>query len=240
MALIGKRNSQSVLSDDALLFQPTEEKSELRKWKEMNASERRQYFLDYYLLKCGIVVALLGLFVYLACNILRPQKTVVLFTAIMEHTLEPAEKENLSQQMAQLFITDADSQEIRLDDSFPNGYESQIKLQAYLTAQELDLVIAKENTFVELAKSGCFEDLNLLMPAFAKENENLLYWTNGYSEEDPDNEKQEANYQAYGVHIIDCPAFENSLQSDTKFILGIIKTGPQKENAKIAVKKIFH
>lgn len=237
MALIGKNNRRSVLDEDASLFQVQENKSEKQKWKEMDRSQKLQYFTDYYLVKCIICIAAAAAGCLFIWNILKPQKEQMLFLAVVQNSLVPEEKENLEQAVSDLLISDPKNQEIRIDDTFPSGYESDAKLSAYLAAQEIDLIITNESHFQNLAERGTFEDLNTVMPEFAKKHTGLLYWTDGYSDENSDTETSVT--KAYGIDITDSEIFKDSWYSDEKAIIGITINSPRKDNAILAFTDLF-
>lgn len=187
MALTGKNNHQSVLDDDASLFQIKEEKSERQKWSEMNAGQRIQYFTDYYLLKCIICIIVIAVTGIILWTVLKPQKERELFLAVVHNTMIPEKKESLEQLLTELFVSDPKHQEVRVDDSFPSGYESDAKLSAFLAAEEIDLIITNETHFQSLAQNDCFADLDEIMPEFTKLHQNFVYQTEGYREESESN-----------------------------------------------------
>ncbi len=247
MALIGNNNRQSVLNDDASLFQIPENKSEKQKWTEMDNSQKLQYFTDYYLIKCIIFIAAAAAACLFIWNILKPKKEQLLFLAVVQNALIPEEKEDLEQILSKTFITDQKKQEIRIDDTFSSGYESDAKLSAYLAAQEIDLIITNEKHFQELAEQGCFEDLNAILPEFTKKNSDSLYWTEGYTDNESETEQMHPhtniqnneNTKAYGIIITDSEIFQNSWYNNERAVAGITQNSLQKENAKLALTDIL-
>lgn len=233
MALIGKNNHESVLDEDASLFQIPEEKSEKQKWAEMDKNQKLHYFIDYYLLKCIICIAAAVTGTLFIWNIIRPQKEQTLFLAVVHNSLNQENEEQLEQFLSDLLITDSEKQEIHIDDSFASGYESDAKLSAYLAAQEIDLLIANETYFQELAQSGCFEDINDAMPQFASKNEDLLCWMNSSSDDGSE------CTGAYGIDISDSVFLKNSWYSDEKALIGITRSSTQKENAMLTLTELF-
>lgn len=239
MALVGKNNSHSVLDEDASIYQIQEEKSEKQKWSELDSSQRLHYFIDYYLLKCLIcitAVAVAGMFIW---NIVKPKKERMIFITVVENSLIPEGKEHLEQQLTEMFITDPDKQEIRIDDTFPAGYESDAKLSAYMNAQEIDLLITNENRFQELAKTECYEDLNEILPELTRKYPELLCRAEGYTEEDSDSSHESDASKAFGINITACHAFRETWFSEEKAVIGIIRNSQQKENAKKVLTELF-
>lgn len=195
MALVGKSSRQSVLDEEASIYQTAENKTEKQKWSEMDNKTRLRYFADYYLLKCVIILAAVAGLCVVLWTILKPQKEKMIFLAVVEDSLIPEGKTALEQQMEDLFITDADTQEIRIDDTFPTGYETEAKLAAYLNAKEIDLLVTNEEHFKEMASLGSFEDLSVFMPELTQAYPELLCWTKGYVEDDEDRTQDNWNSQ---------------------------------------------
>lgn len=243
MALMGKSSRQSVLDDDASLFQVQEEKSKKQKWSEMNAGQRLHYFIDYYLLKCIICIGLTVFAGIVLWTVLKPQKDRELFFAVVHNSLIPEEREALEQLFTEMFITDPKQQEIRVDDSFPVGYESDAKLSAFLAAQEIDLIVTNEEHFQTLAKNDCFVNLEEFVPEFAKGHSELLYRTEGYSEdttaEETPSVKHPENQKAYGIIVTGCTRIQKSWYQEEDAILGIVQNCNQPENAASALEKLF-
>lgn len=246
MALIGKNNHTSVLNEDASLYQAQEEKSEKQKWSELNKQQRIRYFKDYYLLKCLAAIAIaifLGGFLW---TILKPQKDPALFLAIVHNPLPQDARITLEQSFSEILLPDSDSQEIRIDDAFSESYESEVKLSAFLAAQEVDLIVTNEEHFQSLAKNGCFADLNELIPEFSKKYKGLLYLTEGYTEEATDPVSGEATdskapaqtKKAYGIDVTNSSMFQPLWSHSQRAILGIIQNCTQQENAILALEHI--
>lgn len=249
MALFGNNNRHSVLDDNSPLYQKQEIKSEKQKWSEMDAKQRLRYFKDYYLLKCVIVSAIIITTSIVLWSIWGPRKETELFVAVIQNTLVPKEKENLAQKLNDLFITDPDKQDVKLDDTFYSKYDSETKFAAYLNAREIDLIITNEEYFKELASTNAFDDLYETMPKFAEKNKDLLYWTQGYVEEeasmsmDIDNttnkNTNDKNKHAFGIKITNTSSFHNAWNESSEAVIGVVKNSEQKENAKKALEEIL-
>ena len=106
MALIGKNNHESVLREDASLFQVQETKTEKQKWKEMSWKQKLQYFRDYYFFKCLLCCFAAVLVFSFVWNALKPKKEQVLSAAVVHNFLAPEEKTKLEQHISELLITD--------------------------------------------------------------------------------------------------------------------------------------
>lgn len=245
MSLIGKNNRKTVLNENAMLFQAHEEKTEKQKWSEMNRTQRLHYFLDYYLLKYIIIVFIVTFAGILLWRIFSPKSETKLFIAVVQNSFLPEAKQQLEEQLIDLLVTDKKHQEINLDDTFPAGYESEAKLAAYLNARELDLIITNELQFKEMAAAGMFEDIEKLMPSFAAAHKNILYRTQGYSDNDENSARVSSNDQksslpAYGINISDCKSLQSAwTDSNSKLVLGIVYTSNRKENAKRVLTRLL-
>ena len=148
MPLTGKRNNQSVLDKDASIYQIQEEESEKQKWSKLNTRQRLKYFQDYYLLKFLIGILAVIIVVSVIWTTLKPRDENTLSIAVVKNYLIPEGKKALEQQLEELLIT-GEHQKINIDDTFPDGYETEAKLSVYLSAQEIDLIITNEEHFKE-------------------------------------------------------------------------------------------
>ena len=259
MPLTGKRNNQSVLDKDASIYQIQEEESEKQKWSKLNTRQRLKYFQDYYLLKFLIGILAVIIVVSVIWTTLKPRDENTLSIAVVKNYLIPEGKKALEQQLEELLIT-GEHQKINIDDTFPDGYETDAKLSVYLSAQEIDLIITNEEHFKELAQRGCFEDLSTYVPDFAHGHAQQLYWTSGISQADnvvetdadfdtdtagnsgSGNIQKNANrddVKAYGVRITDCVPFKNTWYADTEAVAGIVINSLHKENADSALNLFF-
>lgn len=245
MSLIGKSNHESVLNSDSLLYKSEQKKTEKQKWAEMDFRQRRQYFMDYYLLKFAIILIIAGTVILLLLSIFSPKKETLLSVCFLQQ-LDIEEKNNLQNAFEKLLIQDTEKQEIRIDDYFPNRYESEIKLQAYLSGQDIDLIIAEEKQFAEFASFGYFADLNDCIPNADQLYGKLLYRTKGYvdrteknkttdsTDQIEDNNTNDAMIRAYGLRIPN--HFFPSLKSDSSHLIaGIVVNSEQKNYAKAAI-----
>lgn len=248
MALVGKNGHESVLEEDSSFYQVQEKKPEKQKWKELTPSQRMHYFIDYYLMKCILIIIILAILSFVIWSIARPKNERMLFLAVVENSLVPEEKESLERKLSEMFIT-GKNQEVYIDDMFPVSYESDAKLSAYLSAHEIDLIITNEKRFQTLANNGCFEDLNSILPELSDQYADSLYWAqkeDDSSEESdtiPDSlsaeDKNENKLHAYGIEITNCESFKDSWFAEDKAIIGIVVNCPHPENAKRTLIELF-
>lgn len=227
MALFGKNNHRSVLDEDSTFYLFDDSQTEKEKWASMDPFQRMRYFMDYYFLKCLVLlfaVALAGVLLY---SCLSPKKTKILFIAVVQNTLLPEGKEQLQQRLENLFSADPARQEVLLDDTFPMGLETEAKLTAYIASKEVDLIITDEEKFKELAQAGCFEDLDQFMPELAAYDSNLFI--RGGSK----------NNTTYGIRMTNCPVIKDAWISDLEPVIGILANSQRKNNSRHALSSLL-
>jgi len=254
MAVIGNSGRKSVLGDDASLYQEEEHKNEKQKWSEMGWKQRFRYFADYYLLKTAILVFVAGISIALIWNFFRPQKETVLSVAVVDNFLVPEELERMQEEMASRYVTDEDSQQVRLDDSYGSGYEAETKLQAYITTGGIDLIITNEDHFREMAELGMFVDLNESMPeltedfpdsvcrAVLREDDDTSSLDSESGIREPETVTADGTEKiagAYGMRITECSGFRDAWYSDSEAVIGIVVNSEQKDNAMDYIKTMF-
>ena len=160
---------KTALDDDAYLYQKREEKTEKEKWSEMNRHQRMQYFLDYYLVKLLVFTGIILAVVLFVWNFISKSKEdTVLYVAVVDEALQTEGTEK-----------------IIIDDSFYMDDGGLEKLEVYLYNKQIDVVIADEAVYKELAGYGFFQDISTV-PGVSSKYADLYVKAAGYKDEDTD------------------------------------------------------
>lgn len=197
---------KTTLDDNASIYQTLENKTEMQIWKEMNISQRWQYFKDYYLFKMIVGIAIVSMGIFLCWNFLKPIEKNVLYVAVFDESLDEQGTEQLQKQLEERYDADGKLQKVLIDDSFYTQKDGLTKLEVYLSNKQVDVIIADADTFQTLAGYGFMQDMKsaLDQETYGKYQNNLFY-TAGYQETESisfeDNETGRGEVLAYGINL---------------------------------------
>lgn len=177
---------KTALDDDAYLYQKREEKTEKEKWSEMNRHQRMQYFLDYYLVKLLVFTGIILAVVLFVWNFISKSKEdTVLYVAVVDEALQTEGTEKLKKELTEYLGADGKYRKIIIDDSFYLDDGGLEKLEVYLYNKQIDVVIADEAVYKELAGYGFFQDISTV-PGVSSKYADLYVKAAGYKDEDTD------------------------------------------------------
>lgn len=182
----GNAMKKTALDDDAYLYQKREEKTEKEKWSEMNRHQRMQYFLDYYLVKLLVFTGIILAVVLFVWNFISKSKEdTVLYVAVVDEVLQTEGTEKLKEELTEYLGADGKYRKIIIDDSFYMDDGGLEKLEVYLYNKQIDVVIADEAVYKELAGYGFFQDISTV-PGVSSKYADLYVKAAGYKDEDTD------------------------------------------------------
>ena len=220
------------LNDNANIYQQrNENKSEKEKWKDMNRSERINYFKDYYLKKVLIGGILIVIIVSLCYTIWGPHTEPKLFIASVDLAMDSETCENVHKDLLDVFEVNHDNKDhsaIQIDSELYYAIESAYgtmatqKLLTYLMAGEIDLFIAPKDTFQFYAYKGYMAPLSEELPSqlFDSLTEHFYTLT-------PEDETSE---QVYGIKLPGLNKYDSRNEPISEPVIGIIVNAPHKKN----------
>ncbi|MGN0405822.1 MAG: hypothetical protein ACI4F1_11410 [Bariatricus sp.] len=227
---------KTALDDDASIYQKREEKTEKEKWAAMNSEERRQYFREYYLLKCVAGILAIGIAVFLIWHFVGPKEETVLYVAVIDELLDEEKTEQMGKELREFLGADGKYQKVIIDDSFFTQKDALSKLEVYLHSGQIDVVIADRTVYQEYAGYGFFQSMDEILDEKEKGKycENFLLAA-GYKDSDDitfeDEETGQGEECPYGVDISDSSRFgevKNYIESP---VFSIAQGAQNTENA---------
>ena len=227
---------KTALDDDAYLYQKREPKTEKQKWAEMNSAQRKQYFLDYYLLKIVLVTAaVVTVFFFIWNFISKSQEENVLYVAVIDESLEAEKLEAFTGELTEYLEADAKKQKVVIDDSFYTKDGALDKLQVYLANRQIDVVIADQDTYRILSGYGFFQDMDSVLGDRASEYSENYVEAAGYKESEDisfeDHETAQGEELPYGVDISGSRKFTDMSEYIGQPVLSVVQNAPNPENA---------
>lgn len=232
---------KSTLDDSAEIYNRRENLTEKEKLKNMTFREKLTYFNNYYKNKVLFIITISTFLFALLYTIFAPKTKTVLYTSIINNTIEEEEIVNLKNGFADVLDINSKKENIEIDTSLllknkdiDSSYAmaSQQKLTAQLGISEIDVIIAPESIFSKYAKEGLFVRLSDQLPT-----EIFTSFTNSYFLSNPEGTDTEG---AYGIYIEDSSIYKNIKSPEDRPVLGIVANSKNKENSVEFIKYIFN
>lgn len=182
------------------------QKSEVRKWPEMNRQQKIQYLKDYYLFPAVVAVILVAVVVSLIWHVARPRSENLLYAAAINESLDEEKLEKMTEDMSELLGVDGKKKTVQIDDSFYIKDGALDKLQVYLHSQQIDVVILDKEVFEEYAGYGYFESLDEVTAENLEKKYGETYqYAGGYKDDDEvsfeDHETGQGEVKPYGISL---------------------------------------
>ncbi len=227
---------KTALDDDASIYQKTEAETEKQKWQRMNPAQRKQYFLDYYLLKIVIISLLAALIFYLIWTVVRPKNDPVLYVALINEQLEEEEKQEFIEELNRLYQADGKKKQVVVDDMFYMQEGALDKLQIFMYNHQIDIIITDEDAYQELAGYGYFQSMDALLDEESASRYGEKYVSAaGYKEAEDvsfeDRETGQGELLPYGIDISGSERFSELENYLKKPVLSVAVGAPNQENA---------
>lgn len=205
-------------------------------WKTLSKEQKLIYFKDYYLVKTICILVAVALIVYVCFNLLHKKETS-LYVACIDEALQEKEVKKLEQQLEEALGNDGNHTLVMIDDSFYTSEDGIHKLEVLLSSKQIDLIIADEETFKQLAAYGFMQDLSQVMDKTTlEENKEKLIYTAGYKDNDEisfeDKETGQGEVLPYGLRIEKNAEYSELAGSLEHPVIGCAGNTQRQENAK--------
>lgn len=225
------------LNDSAEIYQPREEKTERQKLKDMSFKDKITYFNDYYRTKTIFGIIIIGFLIYFAYTVFGPKTETILYVASLNGAIDYDTGNALGKELEIYLDIDTDKQAVFVDTSMFLNETSEYtaanyqKLAAYLTTQQLDIIIADEETFAVYANEGYFSKLTDQLPTqlFSKLSD-LFYYSSTVDD---------TNEAAYGIYLETSTLYGEDSTFSKRPVLGIVVNSKYKDNAVSFIDYIF-
>lgn len=221
------------LDESADIYQPRDKRTEKQKLSSMTSKEKVAYLLEYYKYKALAAVIGIGFLVYIVYVILSPKVETVFYAAVINDYLDNEKVEQFNTDFSNYLNLSSDSEDVILDNSYyitiqdgnvsATSATSEEKLMAYISVNQIDVIIADESDFKRYAELGYFVDLSDQLPTqlYSKLSDKLYFAT---AEEDTTEE-------AYGVYLSDSEKYRELGSVIEHPVMGIIANSKYKNNS---------
>lgn len=174
-----KKNT--VLNDEAYIYNHRNDESEGDKWKKMNVRQKLAYFNDYYRNKIIIILITVGILVSFFHTILSPRPEVVVSIAVVNDYWDEGGLTKLSEDLSKYLELKDGEKKLQIDDSYflkESGLGNEVantqRLVAKIAAGDINIIIADKNKFDEFAMNETFLKISEVVSQDDSYNDRLM------------------------------------------------------------------
>lgn len=174
-----KKNT--VLNDEAYIYNHRNDESEGDKWKKMNSRQKLAYFNDYYRNKIIIILITVGILVSFFHTILSPRPEVVVSIAVVNDYWDEGGLTKLSEDLSKYLELKDGEKKLQIDDSYflkESGLGNEVantqRLVAKIAAGDINIIIADKNKFDEFAMNETFLKISEVVSQDDSYNDRLM------------------------------------------------------------------
>ena len=142
--IIKESSVKTVLDENADIYRARETKTASETFKTLKGKEKARYFVDYYLAKILIVVAIVALLGSVLYTTLKPKPKSIYYVAIVVTPFLPDAQTQFKEDLTKLLTADPDKEEVTFDANYSSliaDYNSGISYTMHMAAGEIDMVI---------------------------------------------------------------------------------------------------
>jgi len=223
------------LDDSAEIYKQRTDKTEREKLKEMNMQEKLAYLWEYYKTHALVTIIAIAFIIYIIKEIITPDVVPKFNAAIINSPINTVELTEYGDSFEEWLQLSPERESVILNDNFYTdfgmGYTSIQTLVAYVSAGDLDVIIAPETEFAQYAKHGYFKNLSEALPTDVYSNlANYFYFSD--LQDDPEK-------NPYGIYLDNSNLFKGKKYNSSSYVLGIVLNCPNADNSVEFIKYLF-
>ena len=239
-----KENAKkTALDGDADIYRARTQKSASDTFKDLKGKAKFRYFVDYYLGKVLLGLAIAALLGGLVYTMLKPKKETVFYTAVVVSPFYPEAKEQLAEDLLNICGSDPDKEQVIIDDNYSSliaDYNSSLSYTMHMSAGEVDMVILTKEELkyqvnnravipVEQAISKeVFDKLpdsvkHTLLPTYLLDNGDM----------------EEGTEAVYGLNIEKYLEKANGIETSNRYVVAFTEISKHKDKFDAVVKYLF-
>ncbi|MDY2628976.1 MAG: hypothetical protein SOW08_11800 [Lachnospiraceae bacterium] len=227
---------KTALDDDAYIYQNHPKQTEKEKWQEMDWKQRKEYFVEYYLVKCIAVILLSVTVIFLIAHFAGPKEENVLYVAVIDESLDSEKLEQMENDLNELLDADGSRRKVIIDDTFFTRKDALTRLEVYLHSSQIDVIIANRETWEQYAAYGFFQNMDDVLGNHEKKlYEDKYLMTAGYQDSEEitfeDQETGKGEEKPYGIDISDSARFSGMKEYMEQPVLAVAEGSANRENA---------
>ncbi|MFT4146397.1 MAG: hypothetical protein QM644_18290 [Mobilitalea sp.] len=230
---------QSRMDENSIIYQDRIELSEKEKLRSMTLNAKLSYLWEYYKIHAIVIIAVVGLIIYFIYEVITPNVNPVFYAAVLNSPLEDDKKDAFIAEYSEHLKLDPAHEEVVINTQFyfstaegsPFTNMQQV-LDAYISAGDVDVIIAPESDFNRYAQIGYFDKLSNELPTDVYSSLTDEFYITA-SEED-------TSESAYGVYLTNSSLFKDLTYQGEPYVLGILSNAKHKEDTIEFINYIFN
>lgn len=230
-------SKQTRLNDDAFIYQPRQQLTEKEKLKNMSSKEKLVYLWEYYRIHVAVTIGIIALLSYIIYSIITPNIVTRFYAAFIDCSVDAEVLEKYRNDFSEYLELNPNTETVNFNTSFYLSSDSEYAmtmkqaLVTYVSAQEIDVIIAPESQFSDYAYYGYFDKVSDQLPTDIYSNlTDYLYMSK--TEENP------VQY-SYGIYLTETELFKPYQDASDPYVLGIVANSKHKENAIEFIRTLF-
>ena len=241
--IIKESSVKTVLDEDADIYRARETKSASETFKSLKGKAKARYFVDYYLVKILIVVAILAVLANIVYTALKPKPVSVYYVAIVVSPFLPEAQEQFKKDLTELLTTDTDKEEITFDTDYSSliaDYNSGMAYTMHMAVGEIDMIIMTKEELKyqvnneviapidEVISKELYDKIpddakHKVLPTYLQENGDFI----------------EGEERVYALNISSFLERINGFETSDKYCVAFIETSSNKDKIETIVKYMF-
>ncbi|OZG68591.1 hypothetical protein [Bifidobacterium eulemuris] len=196
------------------------------------------YFRDQLLARTVAALAVIGIALYLAIQLLTPSVPPKLYVAVFGDVISTQDAQTLQQRVASAFdLPEGRDGGVRIDANFDMDDSGLNKLQSMLASDEIDIIIASPDDFSTLCGYGYLTDLNASLESKqVKELSDLFVTYAGFDDDDdadPDYNGSGKGAEApFGLRLKTSTIWDTLESADSDAIIGLAQDSRNQDTAR--------
>lgn len=228
---------QTRLNDDSFIYQPRPQLTEKEKLRNMSLKEKLAYLWEYYRIHAFIIIGVIALGSYIIHSIFTPNVVTQFYAAFVDCPVDAEVLENYRTDFADYLQLNPQTENVNFNTSFylksEGEYAMSMKqaLVTYVSAQEVDIIIAPETQFAQYAYYGYFDKVSNQLPTDIYSNLTDYFYMSEIEGTPEQN--------AYGIYLNNTELFQPYTDESDRYVLGIVANSKHKENTIEFIRTLF-
>ncbi len=195
------------------------------RFSEVPKEDRLQFFKDYYMWKLIIGLSCVAIIIYMASEIFSDKPNDILNIAIFEEAMDTANITVVENNILEALNVEGDNNSVTIDSNYYTDNNGVEKLQVYAVSGVVDLVIAPEEVFLNLAEHGYFIDVESFL------GDKKGFYAKGFAEVEDGFGVAQGEEVCFGIYIGDSQFYQELGGKQETAVVGILANAVNKDNA---------
>ena len=195
--------------------------SKLAVFRQLPWNRKLEYFREHFLVPLVAAAIVISLVSFLAVRYLSPESRPALYAAVVDDALTTSDATDMQNALEEKL-----GESVIIDDYFDMDKDGLTKLQTMLSSKQIDVIIAPEETFEQLAGYGYLTNLESTVSKLSNSKlSDAIVQLKGFSDADDDGIDSSGSgkgaSKSYGLKLSDAAGWTTIADSDHSALIGI-------------------